>query len=254
MISDIDEELRNSISRLFADDTKISAKIRTHEDIQLLQKDLDRVYKWADGNLMDFKEKKFEKISHRDTEGVIAIAGVYKTKSGEEIHENRTVKDLGVLTKKDVSFAELIDDLVQTSKIKAGILLRNFKTREAGPMVKMFNSYIHSKLDYCSLVWNPLKRNFTSKIRGLEQMDYHKRLKKLGLYSLQRRRERFLIINAWQQLEGERENVLKLRTGKEGRRRCLKSATIPTTFDNRYITIIQHSTARQMERLYNTLP
>ena len=57
MISDIDEELRNSISRLFADDTKISAKIRTHEDIQLLQKDLGRVYKWADDNLMEFNEK-----------------------------------------------------------------------------------------------------------------------------------------------------------------------------------------------------
>ena len=55
-------------------------------------------------------------------------------------------------------------------------------------------------------------------------------------------------------MEGERENVLKLRTGKEGRRRCLKSATIPTTLDNRYRTIIQHSTARQMERLYNALP
>ena len=87
MISDIDEGLRNSISRLFADDTKISAKIRTHEDIQLLQKDLDRVYKWADDNLMEFNEKKFEKICHGDTEGV--IAGVYNTKSGEEIHEKQ---------------------------------------------------------------------------------------------------------------------------------------------------------------------
>ena len=85
-------------------------------------------------------------------------------------------------------------------------------------------------------------------------MNYHERLKKLGLYSLERRRERFLIINAWQQLEGERENVLKLKTGKEGRRRCIKSATIPTTLDGRYRTIIQHSTARKMERLYNSLP
>ena len=80
-------------------------------------------------------------------------------------------------------------------------------------------------------------------------MDYHERLKKLGLYSLERRRERFLIINAWQQLEGERENVLKLRTGKEGRRRCIKLATIPTTLCNRYRKLIQHSPARQMKRL-----
>ena len=263
MISDIDEELKNSISRLFADDTKVSAKIRSHEDMELLQKDLDKIYKWADDNHMEFNERKFEKMSHGNTDGV--IAGTYKTKSGEEIHENKTVKDLGILTSKDVSFTEHIDDLVQTSKIKAGMLLRTFETREPGPMLKMFNSFIRSKLDYCSMVWNPhkkeeidkierIQRNFTSKITGLEQMDYHERLKKLGLYSLERRRERFLIISAWQQLEEIKEGVLKLKTGKEGRRRCIRSATIPTTLDSRYRTIIHHSTARQMERLYNALP
>ena len=95
--------------------------------------------------------------------------------------------------------------------------------------MEMFNSFIRSRLDYCSLVWNPHKReeidkiegvqrNFTSKIKGLEQMDYRERLEKLGLYSLERRKEQFLIINAWQQLEGEKENVLKLKTSKEGRK------------------------------------
>ncbi len=44
MISDIDDNLRNSISRLFADDTKISAKIRKFEDIKLLQQDLNKIY------------------------------------------------------------------------------------------------------------------------------------------------------------------------------------------------------------------
>ncbi len=32
MISDIDDNLRNRINRLFADDTKVSAKIRTFDD------------------------------------------------------------------------------------------------------------------------------------------------------------------------------------------------------------------------------
>ena len=45
MISDIDDNLRNSISRLFADDTKVSAKIRTFEDTELLQQDLNRILK-----------------------------------------------------------------------------------------------------------------------------------------------------------------------------------------------------------------
>ena len=67
-----------------------------------------------------------------------------------------------------------------------------------------------------------IQQNFTSKIKGLEQMDYHERLKKLGLYSVESRRERFLIINAWQLLEEIRENVLKLKTGKEVKQRCTR--------------------------------
>ena len=95
---------------------------------------------------------------------------------------------------------------------------------------------------------------FTSKCRGLEQTDYRERLKKLEKYSLERRREQFLIKKSWQQLEGVREIVLKLRTGKEGKQKCIRSATIPTTLDTKYRTIIQYSTARQMERVFNTLP
>ena len=47
------------------------------------------------------------------------------------------------VTSKDLSFVEHINDLVQSSKIKVGWLLRTFRTREAGPIVKMFNSDIH---------------------------------------------------------------------------------------------------------------
>ena len=44
MIADIDQNLKNSVSRLFADDTKVSAKIWTQEDTERLQQDLDRIY------------------------------------------------------------------------------------------------------------------------------------------------------------------------------------------------------------------
>ncbi|MEL7079726.1 MAG: hypothetical protein AAGM46_28240, partial [Cyanobacteria bacterium J06582_2] len=60
--------LKISIRRLFSGDTKMSAKIRTHEDTELLQKDLNRIYKWANDNHIKFKERKFEKMSHGDKE------------------------------------------------------------------------------------------------------------------------------------------------------------------------------------------
>ena len=54
------------------------------------------------------------------------------------------------------------------------------------------------------------QRSFTAIIKGLEEMHYHERLKILNTYSLERRRERFFILNAWQQIEDKKENILGL--------------------------------------------
>ena len=53
---------------------------------------------------MQFNENKFEQMSHGVTKNV--GKGIYKTKSGQIIKENKTVKDLGILTSKDVSFSD----------------------------------------------------------------------------------------------------------------------------------------------------
>ena len=263
MVYDIDEDVRKSIMRLFADDTKISAKIKTEEDMVILQQDLERVYSWAEENLMEFNENKFEQMSHGNTKDV--REGTYRTKSGKEIKPKETIKDLGVLISRDLSFKEHIDDVVQSSKIMSGMLLRTFETREERLMVTMFKSHIRSKLEYGSLVWNPSKkedidklegiqRNFTSKIRGMEKLDYHQRLERLKLYSLERRRERFLIINAWQQIEEEKRNILNLETRPDERKRCIRSTTIPHNIGGKTKTLLHWSTARQMERLFNSIP
>ena len=47
MISDIDEDVKRSIVRSFADDTRVSLKIQSEEDKNMLQKDLDTIYAWA---------------------------------------------------------------------------------------------------------------------------------------------------------------------------------------------------------------
>ncbi|CAL4069513.1 unnamed protein product [Meganyctiphanes norvegica] len=112
----------------------------------------------------------------------------YKTQSGNEIKIGETVRDLGVIANNNLLFREHIDNIVTSSKIMSGVLLRTFSTRQEEPMMRMFNSYIKSKLEYCSLVWSPwhqneinklerIQKNFTSKIYGLDQLDYHQRLK-----------------------------------------------------------------------------
>ena len=88
----------------------------------------------------------------------------------------------------------------------SGWILRTLYTRDC---VTMFNlTIVVSWLDYGSQLWLPflikhitqlekIQRSFTKHITGMNDMPYHERLKSLGLYSLQRRRESYYIIYIW---------------------------------------------------------
>ncbi|CAL4209874.1 unnamed protein product, partial [Meganyctiphanes norvegica] len=147
----------------------------------------------------------------------------YIASLGNEIQIKDTVKDLGILASNDLLFKEHMNKIINSSKVIMGMLLRTFSTREKDPMLKMYNTYIKSKMEYCCIVWSPvqqkyinelekIQKSFTKKINNMEEVDYHERLKQLNLFSLERRRDRYFIIYGWQQLEGQKENILKLKS------------------------------------------
>ena len=156
---------------------------------------------------MKFNEGKFEQMVHGKVENITIEP--YKTPCGDEIQIKDTAKDLGVLATNDLNFREHINNITSSSRIIMGMLLRTFSTRDKEPMIKMFNTYIKSKLEYCCIVWCPVEQKYinelediqkiyTKKIDGMEDLNYHERLKRLKMYSLERRRDRYLIIYGWQ--------------------------------------------------------
>ena len=268
MISDIDENVKACIVRSFADDTRVSKKISSEEDKEIMQEDLDYIYKWASENLMKFNTNKFEQMAHGNTESIELEP--YKSPSGDEIQIKNTAKDLGVLATNDLLFKDHINKIVTSSKIVMGMLFRTFSTRDKEPMIKMFNTYIKSKLEYCCIVWSPvqqtyiyelekIQKTFTSKINGMEGLDYHQRLEKLGMYSLERRRDRYFIIYGWQQLEKLKENILGLKSSWIGTSRRIISTRIPYQFEGRRltranVTKIYNCPSRRVERMFNSIP
>ena len=75
-------------------------------------------------------------------------------------------------------------------------------------MLTLYKSMVRSLLEYCSPLWNSknigdiqilegVQRTFTSRIGGCYELDYWERLQKLSLMSLQRRRERYIILHMW---------------------------------------------------------
>ena len=145
---------------------------------------------------MKFNKIKFEQMAHGPLEGVILAA--YRTSSGEDIKIKQTVKDLGVLATNDLMFKEHISKVATECRVTMADLMRTFNIRERELMIKLYNSYIKSKSEYCGVIWFPstadqsrlnmiekIQQTFTKKIEGLENMDYHQRLKECSLYSME---------------------------------------------------------------------
>ena len=75
-------------------------------------------------------------------------------------------------------------------------------------MLTLLKSLVIRLLEYCCQLWNPWKakdiqvieaiqRMFTYKITEVQHLNYWERLNELKLYSLQRRRERYINIYIW---------------------------------------------------------
>ena len=263
MIYDIDEEIKRCILRCFADDTRINMKVKTDEDKKAMQEDLNKIYNWAEKNIMMFNEKKFEQMTCGETKGVDVES--YKTPTGTEIENKDKVKDLGVVTSADLRFREHIDSVVISCKIKQGNILRNFSTRREETMLKLYKSHIRSKAEYCCIVWSPthrkeiskierIQKSYTKKIEGMEEKNYHQRLKSLKLYSLERRRERYMILNTWQQIEGQKENLMGFEMNERARHRTIKATRVKWNKNSKNSSMIFNSPALKMMRIFNAIP
>ena len=210
MIGDIDKSVLTAFLSSFADDTRVGHRVKTVEDLTIFQKDLDSIYLWASTNNMEFNSSKFECLRYGcekfpDTKQL--------NDKGEPIDIKEHVKDLGVFMSRDGTFKYHIRNVVVESRKMCNWVLRTFQTREVIPMVTLFTSIVRPKVEYGCQIWSPIKkqeivqlemiqRSFIKRIENIKHLTYPEQLKKLRLYSLERRRERYLIIYLWKMIEG----------------------------------------------------
>ena len=219
-ITDIDDNVEYSDVSSFADDTRLIKEVSSTEDYLKLQRDLYGIYEWANTNNMTFNSKKFELLKYGKP--VEQNVGAYLTPDGNTIKQVESVKDLGIMMQSTGSFDEHIDLMCTKGGQQAGWVLRAFRCREMKPMITLFKSLVLPHVELCSQIWSPVKlglirklekvqRVYTSKIQEVADFNYWDRLHILGLYSLERRRDRYMILYVFKIITGIVPNFLTER-------------------------------------------
>ncbi|XP_076053580.1 uncharacterized protein LOC143032597 [Oratosquilla oratoria] len=134
------------------------------------------------------------------------------TERGIKITPKTHVKCLGIHLSDDTTFQHHITQSVKRARGMASWVLMTFSSREVQVMLTLWKAFIQPILDHCSQLWSPHKRgdiqkfeavqrNYIRHIKGMKDLNYWDRLGALGLYSQQRRRERYRAIYTWKILK-----------------------------------------------------
>ena len=217
-INDLGNKQFESNISFFADDTRISNKIETMVDKETLQRELVEVLEWSMSNNMELNQSKFELLSHTNLFKSLSYEFpffpelfTYRVSSDAVVMPSGCLRGLGVIVTDDLSWSKHITSLVDKARGVLFWVLSVFKSREKDVMLTLYKSLVRSHLEYCSPLWHPTKirdieliesvqREFTRRIVGYQSFSYWERLQILDLWSLQRRRERFIVITMWKVL------------------------------------------------------
>ena len=199
LINDIDQDIEgDSFLSLFADDTRIARKVNSEEDIESLQADLEKLYKWQDSNNMQFNSKKFEILRYGKNQDLKNSTFYLTPNQDEIIEEKECLRDLGILMSNDATFSSHVELVCSQVRKKSSWILRTFQCRQSWFLKFMWKTLVQGHVDYCSQLYFPqkpseiekienLQRIFTRKFPELAGMDYWQRLKHLKMNSQERR-------------------------------------------------------------------
>ena len=293
-INDLSFFIKNSNILTFADDTKLIAEICNTSDTSKLQDDLNQVVLWSEVNNMVLNKNKFELINHRlndqnkiqknfkelpfnngfftyNASNNIADIVCEKVSDGITINPSTHVRDLGILVDSKLNWKAQINQVTSKAKQMCGWFLSVFHTRDKHTMIMLFNSLVRSKLEYCDVIWNPhllsdiikiesVQRYFTTKVNGMRDLDYWQRLKALDIMSLQRRRERSLIITLWKIKNNIIPNFFEIDFKENKRFESITAVVKPLpkvdgrVLTGRVVTVYDKSFPIVSARLWNVLP
>ncbi|MDJ0596593.1 MAG: reverse transcriptase family protein [Pleurocapsa sp. MO_226.B13] len=206
-INDLDTSIQSSLSK-FADDTKIGSVIESEDDVNKLQRDLNKLCEWTEKWQMRFNTDKCKVLSM----GKVDQPRTYNLR-GEVIGNSTCERDLGVLVSQNLKNKEQCIKARNKANRALGFISRSVSNRSEKVILQLYLALVRPHLDYAAQFWSPLyrrdvnllesvQRRMTKMIHNTRNLTYVERLKKLKLHSLERRRVRGDLIEVFKWLRG----------------------------------------------------
>ena len=224
--------------------------------------DIKAVMKWAGNNKMELNKSKFQLLQHGNK---AELKTPYEIDETVVLEKSQHVKDLGITLSENLSFDQHITNITNEAKKHASWIFRLFDSRDPQNIMLLYNTYVRPRLEYSSPLWSPyqkkhliqiesIQRTVTSRMAGMEGMNYWERIKELKIPSLQRRRERFQMIHIWKISQGIIPNDLNLQFYQTSRfgMKCKLPKSNPR---QRHLSTLKHeSFFSRGPALFNIIP
>lgn len=138
--------------------------------------------------------------------------------STREVEQVSEVRDLGIVVSDDLKWSRQCNQAAYKAMAALGMIKRTFTKLSKEAFKMLYSTYVRPHLEYCVQAWSPyyqkdinilekVQRRATKMVHGMKNLSYDQRLKSLNLFSLERRRirgdliEAFKILNQFENVE-----------------------------------------------------
>src|SRR6218665_2299146 len=179
------------------------------QEADILWEYLRRMFRWSQDWQMLFNLEKCS-VMHMGKRN----QGLSYEMGGKVLKVSEEERDLGVIMHRSAKPSRQCAEASKKANSTLGMIRRTMVTRDKDTILRLYKSLVRPQLEYCIQAWSPylkqdmeklekVQRRATKMIQGYKYLSYEERLIRCGLTTLEKRRSRGDLIEAYKIITGK---------------------------------------------------